>query len=115
MVTFKSVNEIQNAIRAQITSKPEQAVKAMMKIFANQTDDEKRTESTNHHNDVGFNGTDAYILSSFAKQYQKKQWLSEKQSAILMKKIGKYAGQLTKQAIASGIYVKNGKVWTVNK
>jgi len=115
MVSFKSVAEIQNAIRAQITARPEQAQRAMMKIYANQTADEQDAEATRHHNNIGFNGTDAEILSSFAKQFNRKGWLSEKQNAILMKKIGKYAGQLTKQAIADGIYVKNGNVWRVNK
>lgn len=115
MVTFKSINEIQNAIRAKITSNSEAAIKAMMKIYANQTEDEQDAEATRHRNNVGFNGTDAEILSSFSKQYQKRGFLSPKQNAILMKKIGKYAGQLTKQAIANKLYVKSGDVWTVNK
>ena len=115
MVMFKSVAEIQNAIRAQITSRPEAAARAMMKIFANQTEDEKRVEATNHHNNVGFNGTDAKILTSFAKQFAKKGKLSDKQYSLLMKKIGKYAGQLTKQAIANNVYVKTGDVWVINK
>ena len=115
MVSFKSISEIQNAIRTQITARPEQAQKALMKIFANQTDDEQTSEETRLHNDLGFTGSDAKILSSFAKQFSRKGWLSDKQNAILMKKIGKYAGQLTKQAIADGIYVKAGNVWQVNK
>jgi hypothetical protein len=112
---FKNVSEIQSAIRAQITARPEQAQKAMMKIFANQTEDEQQAEATNHHNNVGFTGQDAKILSSFAKQYQRKGWLSDKQNAILMKKIGKYAGQLTRQAIDKGVYVKAGSGWIINK
>ena len=47
--------------------------------------------------------------------YQQRGSLSPKQNAILMKKIGKYAGQLTKQAIANGLYVKTGNVWVVKK
>lgn len=115
MVTFKSINEIQSAIRSQITSKPEAAAKAMMKIYANQTSDEQNSEVTKYRNNKGFTGNDAEILSSFSKQYQQRGSLSPKQNAILMKKIGKYAGQLTKMAIANGLYVKTGNVWVVNK
>ena len=115
MVTFKSISEIQSAIRAKITSNTEAAAKAMLKIYANQTTDEQNSEVTKYHNNKGFTGNDAEILSSFSKQYQQRGSLSPKQNAILMKKIGKYAGQLTKQAIANKMYVKTGDVWTVNK
>ena len=115
MVTFKSIDEIKSAIRAKITSNTDAAAKAMLKIYANQTSDEQNSESTVYHNNVGFTGNDAEILSSFSKQFQQRGFLSPKQTAILMKKIGKYAGQLTKQAIANGLYVKTGNVWVVKK
>lgn len=115
MITFKSIDEIKSAIRAKITSNTDAAAKAMLKIYANQTSDEQNSESTVYHNNVGFTGNDAEILSSFSKQFQQRGFLSPKQNAILMKKIGKYAGQLTKQAIANGLYVKTGNVWVVKK
>lgn len=115
MITFKSIDEIKSAIRAKITSNSDAAAKAMLKIYANQTSDEQNSESTVYHNNIGFTGNDAEILSSFSKQFQQRGFLSPKQNAILMKKIGKYAGQLTKQAIANGLYVKTGNVWVVKK
>jgi len=115
MITFKSIDEIKAAIKAKITSSEAAAAKAMMKIYANQTADEQNSESTVYHNNIGFTGNDAEILSSFSKQFQQHGSLSPKQNAILMKKIGKYAGQLTKQAIANGLYVKTGNVWVVKK
>ena len=115
MITFKSIDEIKSAIRAKITSNTDAAAKAMLKIYANQTSDEQNSESTVYHNNIGFTGNDAEILSSFSKQFQQRGFLSPKQNAILMKKIGKYAGQLTKQAIANGLYVKTGNVWVVKK
>lgn len=111
--TFKSIAEIESAIKAQITTRPERAIKAMLNIFKNQTEDEQAAERVEVHNGVGFTQTDAEILSSFAKQYQNKGWLSPKQTALLMRKIGKYAGQLTRQAIAAGLYVKEGRTWSV--
>ena len=115
MKTFSSVKEIETSIRAQITTKPERAYAALMKIFANQTANEKKAESAHHNNLMGFTQADAKILSSIAKQYSNKGWLSEKQTKWLMEKIGKYAGQLTKFAIANGVYVKVDNKYVINR
>ena len=113
--TFNSKKEIENALRKSITENPKQAIKAMLRIFEYQTDDEKRQGSVYVDNGVGFAGTDSQILISFCDFYQKHGYLSEKQLSILKKKIGKYAGQLTRHAIEKGLYVKEGKVWVIAK
>ena len=115
MTTFKSKKEIESAIRAAITTDPQKAVNAMLRIFEYQTEDEQQAGDVRDFNGVGFAGTDSEILTSFCKQYGKYGRLSEKQMAILFKKIGKYAGQLTRQAIDKGLYVKENGVWKVNK
>jgi hypothetical protein len=74
--------------------------RSIVKIFEKQTEDEKRAETTSHHNGVGFNGVDAELLSSYAKQILAGRTLTEKQMHYARKKIVKYAGQLTK--IANG-------------
>jgi len=91
-------------IKLLIGTCDEFAVKCLKVLYDKQTEDEKQTLSTHHYNDVGFNGADAEILSSFAKQvfiweqgntgYQKP--LSPKQMALLQKKLPKYAKQLSK-------------------
>ena len=73
-------------------------VKALLYLFDRQTDDEQNTESTNHHNRMGFTGTDAQLLSSFAKQVIQKAWLSPRQMQVLRTKINKYAGQMARVA-----------------
>ena len=113
--TFNSKKAIESAIRRNITENPAQAVKAMLRIFEYQTDDEKAQGSVYVDNGVGFAGTDSQILTSFCDFYKKHGYLSDKQLAILKKKIGKYAGQLTRQAIEKGMYVKDGGVWTIAK
>jgi hypothetical protein len=75
--------------------------KATVTIFKLQTASEQSSETTDHHNGVGYNATDAGIMSSFAKQIQQGRRLSPKQFTIAQKKIMKYAGQLAK--IANGI------------
>lgn len=74
--------------------------RAIIAIYSKQTADEQRTEETRHNNGIGFNGSDAIILSSFAKQIQRGATLSAKQMAIALKKMPKYAGQL--ERIAKG-------------
>jgi hypothetical protein len=80
--------------------------KAVVAIFNYQTADEQASEDTKHHNNVGFNGVDGRILSSFAKQINNfrpgkyRSPLSPKQMEIARRKIIKYSGQLAK--IANG-------------
>ena len=112
---FKSKSAIESAIREVITTNPQKAIKAMIRIYEYQTADEQESGDVSEFNGVGFAGTDSVILTSFCKQYQKYGRLSEKQIEIVLKKIGKYAGQLTRHAIENGLYVKEGKVWVVAK
>lgn len=77
------------------------AVWALLKIFDYQTADEQASEHTYYHNKVGFSGVDAELLTSFAKQWLKKNRLSPKQMALLQKKIGKYSKQLVLHTCAA--------------
>lgn len=113
--TFNSKKEIEAAIKTAITTNPKKAVAAMLRVFEYQTDSEQRNGDISERNGVGFAGADAEILTSFCRQYKTRGCLSDKQMDILYKKIGKYAGQLTRQAIEKGMYVKSGSVWMVNK
>ena len=79
-------------------------VRAVLVIYANQTANEQCTETTREENGIGFNGTDAQILSSFAKQIIEFEAgrtrfmtpLSRNQMVLARRKITKYAGQLLK-------------------
>jgi hypothetical protein len=74
--------------------------RSLVKLFEKQTEDEKSSEETKHHNGVGFNGTDGKFLSSLAKQVLQGRTLTEKQLTHARKKLIKYSGQLAK--IANG-------------
>ena len=71
-------------------------------IYEKQTWDEQQSEMTKEDNGVGFNGVDAYILSSFAKQLKQGRTLSSKQLLIARKKMPKYARQLLQIAKEKG-------------
>lgn len=111
---FKSKKEIKEAIRDVITTRPKKAIQALLRLYDNQTAAEQNSGFVTDYNGIGFAGTDSGILTSFAKQFLRKGSLSEKQMQILFKKIGKYAGQLTEQAIANEMYVKRNGVWVIN-
>jgi hypothetical protein len=96
-------------IRSNMAESNWWAVRGMLAIYAKQTADEQQAETVTHDNGVGFTGTDGHILSSFAKQVnrwmatapERRQYdfpLSVKQTAIVQKKMPKYAGQLLKIA-----------------
>ena len=81
-------------VKNKLSTNSKWALHALMKIFDRQTEDEQRTNSTHLHNNIGFTGCDAEILSSFAKQYQRKGFLSDKQMKLLYRKISKYHRQV---------------------
>ena len=86
--------EIQIFVQTKLATSDQWATKALLKIFDYQTASEKATDSTTLRNCVGFSGSDAELLSSFAKQFQMKQWLSNKQMAIVRKRMKKYWKQI---------------------
>lgn len=81
-------------LKNKLTTSQRWASKALLKIYANQTADEQLLGTTTKDNGIGFSGVDGEILSSFAKQLIEKGYLSQKQYAILFKKMGKYWGQI---------------------
>lgn len=76
--------------------------RAVLAIYNKQTSTEQVIGDTKYKNGVGFSGSDAAIMSSFATWLLKKKGnrLSPKQFAIAQKKIVKYTKQLVK--IANG-------------
>jgi hypothetical protein len=89
-------------IKTQLLADQRWLSRGIVAIFEKQTYDEQQTESTKEHNGVGFNGVDAEILSSFAKQIKAGRTLSTKQLTIAHKKMPKYAGQLLSIAKENG-------------
>lgn len=79
-------------------------VRAVKSLFLKgQTADEQQSEDTKHLNNIGFNGADAAILSSFAKQIIEHEQqdrpryrfpLSPKQLGMARTRVIKYSRQL---------------------
>lgn len=89
-----------NFIKEQLATNDAWVLRGVAAIYKYQTADEQSSEETKHSNGVGFNGSDANIMSSFAKQLARRGSLSEKQLVIARRKIQKYARQLVRIASA---------------
>lgn len=73
------------------------AVRGLMAIYKNQTDEEKNTKATLDSNGLGFTGFDAELLTGIAEQYKKTGALYPGQKRVLLKRMPKYANQLYKE------------------
>jgi hypothetical protein len=86
--------QIQEFVKRKLSTDPRWTKHALLKIFEFQTAEEQDSEHTYFHNGVGFTGADGEILTSFAKQLQRKGYLSPKQMNLLFKKMPKYWKQI---------------------
>jgi hypothetical protein len=73
--------------------------RALLFMYARQTQDEQSSQQTSHSNGIGFTGVDAEFLSSVAQKCIKyKNDISPKQFIYVRKKLVKYSGQLVEFA-----------------
>lgn len=84
------------ALRDSIAASEGVAIWALQFVYDRQTEYEKNVLQTAELNKVGFNGVDAEILSSFCMQWEKRKSLSDKQMALVLKKMPKYSVQIEK-------------------
>jgi len=86
--------DVKAFVQKQLSEKDSWAIKALQLIYSYQTATEKQTEHTSIKNCIGFSGSDAELLTSFAKQFDTKKWLSNKQLTIIKKRMKKYWKQI---------------------
>jgi len=67
---------------------------ALTRLYDKQTFEEKVYDEVLEKNKVGFNGVDADLLSSYAKQYENKKFLTPTQKKWCRAKIKKYWEQI---------------------
>jgi hypothetical protein len=89
-----SMKDMIEQLRHRLASNDRWALRALIRIYQNQTADEQCREATIERNGIGFTGPDAEILTSFARQYQRRGGLSERQMIILRRRIPAYARQI---------------------
>lgn len=92
-------------IQSLIETNDKAVVRGLMAIYSRQTEAEKNVQATVENNGIGFNGTDGEILTSFAKWYSEKGFLTPKQISIARSKMKKYWKQLLQEAAGNGYEV----------
>lgn len=109
-------------IKEQIKHNRQFTVAAILRVFEKQTMQEQSSNMTMVDNGVGFNGRDAEIGSSFAKQIlnwirDKREGvpvrynfpLSDRQLAVAQRFMPKYAGQIMRFGFDDNTYIS--KIW----
>lgn len=81
-------------IKEKVNTEQAWTERAIIVLFNEQTATEQSFESTVECNGRGFNATDAFILSEFARWITRRGHLTPKQLACAQKKVGKYSKQL---------------------
>lgn len=92
-------------IHCLLNSNPKAVEKALLVLFNRQTDTEQAAEDTKFVNMRGFTAADAPRLSSIAKYLIRRKSLTEKQVALVRRRIMKYWKQLLQE-----VEIKGGKV-----
>lgn len=88
----------EDEIRTMVQTNDRALYGALKKLYACQTEDEKRAGETRVYNKVGFNGADSKFLSSVAEFLLRTGFLTSKQKAATRKRMIKYTKQLTRLA-----------------
>ena len=88
----------QESIQALLESNDKAVIRGLLAIYARQTSAEQSMEATKEDNGIGFNACDAPFMSSLAKWYNAKGFLTPKQLYRARKTIIKYRRQLTEIA-----------------
>jgi hypothetical protein len=89
-------------IEALINTNDRAVERAMVAIWERQTRDEQATETTRHHNGIGFSGWTAKSGTYFANWVRSGRSLSGKHLAKARKIALHHAGQLTRIANGEG-------------
>jgi hypothetical protein len=108
MSLFASQADAKLKIQTLLDENDRAVLRAMVVIFEAQTASEQSCNFTHDANGVGYSAVHAEIMSSFAKQFEKKKFLSPKQLVIARKIVRKYWRQLA--AVAEQKAMNKGTV-----
>jgi len=84
------------ALQNKLATDEAWAIRALVRIAKEQTNEEQVEDRTKNHNGVGFRVCDAFILTRMAKAFEQYGRLTPKQLALVMKKVPVYARQLVR-------------------
>ena len=110
-VVFRSKAKLVANYRTKLATTMSDALDGLMLVFNNQRDDEIATNSTYHRNHIGFNKSDAKVLSQIAKDKLDGKPLSDAQLAEVSRRMQKYAWQIISSKISHGTLIKRDGIY----
>jgi len=106
MTAIRNKGVLVSNYRAKISQNLSDCLDGLLIVFNNQRDDEIATNSTYHKNHIGFNKSDAKMLSQIAKDKLDGKNLSDYQIAEISRRMPKYARQIVNTKLHCGQLVK---------
>lgn len=94
------------AIKANIETSQKAALKAMLRVYAEQTTSEKAWGVTSDLNGRGFSKVDGHVITNIAKEYARTGVITETGLVQIKRRMPKYAEQLFLLALESGRLVR---------
>lgn len=108
---FRSKSALVADYRAKLKASMSDVMDGLLIVFNNQRDDEVATNSTYHRNHIGFNKSDAKVLSQIAKDKLDGKDLDDRQIAEVSRRMPKYARQIVNSKICAGNLSKRNGVY----
>lgn len=91
---FKNQKQWERYIKHLIRSNYKAAIRALLIVYRNQTEEEKSKSKSIDHNNIGFSNNDDYELSNLAAKAKNNQFISIDEIKLIQKKMPKYWRQL---------------------
>lgn len=111
-VTIRNKTDLAKNIRAEIELTANNAIDGLMVVFSNQIENEVAINRTLYRNRVGFNKSDAKVLTQIAKDKSDGKELTDEQIAEVQRRMPKYTWQIMNTKIRTGAISKQNGIYT---
>lgn len=110
-ITIRNKTDLANNIKAGIERTANSAIDGLMAVFSNQIENEVAINKTIYKNRMGFNKSDAKVLTQIAKDKSDGKELTGEQVAEVQRRIQKYTWQIMNTKIRTGAISKQNGVY----
>jgi hypothetical protein len=111
-ITLRNKADLAHNIKAEIELTANKAIDGLMVVFSNQIENEVAINKTIYNNRMGFNKSDAKVLTKIAKDKSDGKELTDEQIAEVQRRIPKYTWQIMNTKIRTGAISKQNGIYT---
>lgn len=109
--TISNKTDLAHNIKAGIKLTASNAIDGLMVVFSNQIENEVAINRTIYKNRMGFNKSDAKVLTQIAKDKNDGKELTDEQVAEVQRRIPKYTWQIMNTKIRTGAISKQNGIY----